>query len=41
MNIDERLERYATGERNFNAIELHRANLGGIVLREADLSSAN
>ena len=41
MNIDELLNRYASGDRDFGAINLPRANLNQINLQAADLSKAS
>ncbi|MBP0001792.1 MAG: pentapeptide repeat-containing protein [Cyanobacteria bacterium SID2] len=40
MTLKELLERYASGERDFGAIELSEANLSRVDLREANLSHA-
>jgi uncharacterized protein YjbI with pentapeptide repeats len=39
MNRDELLKRYAAGERDFSGVDLGRANLYGIDLSSANLSS--
>ncbi len=41
MNAEELLKQYATGERNFPAINLTEANLSGVNLSKANLSGAN
>jgi hypothetical protein len=41
MNIDELLNRYADGERDFGAINLHSANLTGLELSGVNLKGAN
>jgi uncharacterized protein YjbI with pentapeptide repeats len=41
MNIDELLNRYAAGERDFGAINLQSANLKGLELSGVNLKGAN
>ena len=41
MNIDELLNRYADGERDFGAINLQSANLTGLELSGVNLKGAN
>lgn len=41
MNAEELLKQYATGERNFPAVQLCEANLSGVNLSHANLSGAN
>lgn len=41
MTIEELLEKYATGVRDFSGIDIREANLSGVKLSGADLSHAN
>ncbi|HEY9894326.1 MAG TPA: pentapeptide repeat-containing protein [Candidatus Sericytochromatia bacterium] len=41
MQVQDLLERYQNGERNFAQIDLSSANLSGVNLRDADLTDAN
>lgn len=41
MNAEELLKQYATGERNFPAVNLTEANLSGVNLSKANLKGAN
>ena len=46
MTVEELLQRYSAGERNFSGVNLSRADLGGrvlsdIILDNADLTSVN
>ncbi|MEP1057853.1 MULTISPECIES: pentapeptide repeat-containing protein [Cyanophyceae] len=41
MQVQDLLERYQNGERNFAQIDLSSANLSGVNLRDADLTGAN
>lgn len=41
MDVDNFLRRYAAGERDFTQVDLSRANLGGLILNQVDLSGAN
>lgn len=41
MQVQDLLERYQNGERNFAHVDLSSANLSGVNLRDADLTGAN